>query len=237
VLLRLAARCHVVLLVRFPRKLAPRAYNRTVRVPSLGTQPIIWSVPRSTQNNLPTQRLRLDPILRNFVYRLVWMRYLSDYVPVPVSEDSHSRRTWLAALSGRKPTNFESRSLFSAVHSTNWICTTISGLVQIISFISSALTPPPHRDDPSVGKSTKGQCFTCNGFSFRTNSLLTCGTSPARTLAANRKSFSSKYPTRSASTLLLPEGRYPPMTNSCCRSSLSFCQLPDRSPASYLEAS
>ena len=59
--------------------------------------------------------------------------------------------------------------------------------------------------------------------------------SPARTLAANRNSCSSKYPMRSALALLLAS-RLPPMANSCRRSSFSIYQLPDRLPASYIEA-
>lgn len=62
----------------------------------------------------------------------------------------------------------------------------------IISFMSSTLTPPPQRDEPSHGRSTKGQRFSCKFLSVRASWRLTCGTRPARTLPANLSFWSSK---------------------------------------------
>ena len=83
----------------------------------------------------------------------------------PPDNPSHSRRTSRALLSERRPRNAACLRRPSAVHSTNRICATSSGLTHCISRISSAVTPPPQRDDFECGRSTKGQSSTWWGFS------------------------------------------------------------------------
>ncbi len=78
---------------------------------------------------------------------------------------NYSRRTSRASLSDRNPRNAACRRRPSAVHSTNRICATNSGLTHCISRISSAVTPPPQRDDFEFGRSTNGHRSACRAFS------------------------------------------------------------------------
>ncbi|MDB6084546.1 MAG: hypothetical protein JWN43_2427 [Gammaproteobacteria bacterium] len=94
----------------------------------------------------------------------------------------------LAALSCRSPRNLACLNLPSAVHSTNRICATSSGRAHRISPICSAVIPPPQRDVSASGRLTKGQTTTRSGFSRPRSSRQPCGTNPARSLPAKRKS-------------------------------------------------
>jgi len=95
-----------------------------------------------------------------------------------------SRRTSAADLSVRVPKKAAWRSRPSAVHSTNRICAMSSGRNYTISCICAAVTRPPQRDGPLVGRLVNEHRDVRSGPSFSLTWRRTCVVNPARTLAA-----------------------------------------------------
>lgn len=62
------------------------------------------------------------------------------------------------------------------------------GRVQCISDICSGAIPPPQREDLASGRLTNGHSVISSGSSLLRSSRRTCGTSPARTFPAKRRS-------------------------------------------------